>query len=165
MTDITTTPAPTGTANKVNVALRYLGSNATGGLTVFVVLGLLSPEQQVEVLKSAHQMYDATYAFVGAAANIWYILFPIIALYLGKMGIDASGVGSMVDRVFALAKAGNRQAQIAIVKAAAAPELGTQAIVNPVLAPAPETPGNVVASAAVAATLPAPPAPVNAPQP
>jgi hypothetical protein len=51
MTDTTTTPAPTGTANKVNVALRYLGSNATGGLTVFVVLGLLTPEQQVDLQK------------------------------------------------------------------------------------------------------------------
>jgi hypothetical protein len=150
MTDTTTTPAPTGTANKVNVALRYLGSNATGGLTVFVVLGLLTPEQQVDILKNAHAMYDATYAFIGAAANIWYIVFPIIAGLLLKMGVDSSGIGNMVDRVFALAKAGNKDAQIAIVKAAAAPELGTKAIINPVLAPEPATPGNVVATPAAA---------------
>ena len=150
MTDTTTTPAPTGTANKVNVALRYLGSNATGGLTVFVVLGLLTPEQQVDILKNAHAMYDATYAFIGAAANIWYIVFPIIAGLLLKMGVDSSGIGNMVDRVFALAKAGNKDAQIAIVKAAAAPERGTKAIINPVRAPEPATPGNVVATPAAA---------------
>lgn len=152
------TPAPTGTANKVNVALRYLGSNATGGLTVFVVLGMLTPEQQVDILKNAHAMYDATYAFIGAAANIWYIVFPIIAAWLLKMGVDSSSVGSMMDRLFALAKAGNKQAQVAIVTAAASPALGTQAIINPALAPVPETPGNVVVNVAAAAQQPVPPA-------
>lgn len=157
MTDINVPAKPvTDTPNKINTALRYLGSNATGGLTVFVMLGMLSPEQQVEILKSAHAMYDATYAFVGAAANIWYIVFPIAAMYLAKMGVDASGIGNMVDRVFALAKAGNKEAQVAIVSAAASPDLGTKAIINPVLAPAPETPGNVVVSVQAAAQV-APP--------
>jgi hypothetical protein len=119
-------------------------------LPPFVLLGLLTPEQQVDILKNAHAMYDATYAFIGAAANIWYIVFPIIAGLLLKMGVDSSGIGNMVDRVFALAKAGNKDAQIAIVKAAAAPELGTKAIINPVLAPEPATPGNVVATPAAA---------------
>lgn len=153
MTDTTSTPAPTGTAHKVNVAFRYLGSNATGGLTVFVMLGMLSPEQQVEILKSASTMYDATYTFVGAAANIWYIVFPILAVWLGKMGIDSSGIGNMVDRVFALAKAGNVEAKVAIVTAAASPDLGTKAIINPDLAPSPATPGNVVVSAQAAAQI------------
>lgn len=161
MTNTVTTPAaaPTGTAHKVNVALRYLGSNATGGLTVFVILGLLTPEQQVDILKNAHAMYDATYAFVGAAANIWYIVFPIMAGLLLKMGVDSSGIGTMMNNLFELAKAGNKDAQIAIVKAAAAPELGTQAIINPALAPLPATPGNVVVNVAAAAQQPVPPPP------
>lgn len=113
-------PAPMmGTGNKINVALRYLGSNATGGLTVFVVLGMLTPDQQVEILKSAHQMYDASYAFVGAAANIWYIVFPIIAVWLGKLGVNSSGFGAMMDRVFAAAKSGNKEAQVVIAAATA----------------------------------------------
>lgn len=161
MTDTTTVPAVkpvSETANKFNVALRYLGSNVTGGMTVFVVLGVLTPEQQVDILKNAHAMYDATYAFVGAAANIWYIVFPIAAVYLGKLGIDASGFGAMVGRVFAAAKAGNQAAKEVIVSAAASPAIGTTAIVNPTLAASPATPGNVVVSAAAAATLPPAPA-------
>lgn len=162
MTDTTTSPAPTGTANKVNVALRYLGSNATGGLTVFVVLGLLSPEQQVDILKNAHAMYDATFALVGAAANIWYIIFPLIAGMLLKMGVDASNVGNMMNRLFALAKAGNIEAKVAIVNAAASPAIGTQAIVNPELAPLAATAGNIVATpAAVPTALPQNPAPAS----
>jgi hypothetical protein len=156
MTDTTNVPAVkpvSETTNKVNVALRYLGSNITGGMTVFVMLGVLTPEQQVDILKNAHAMYDATYAFVGAAANIWYIVFPIAAVYLGKLGIDASGFGAMIGRVFAAAKAGNQEAKVAIVNAAASPELGTKAIINPELAPSPATPGNVVVNATAAAQV------------
>lgn len=166
MTD-TTTPAPsapTETKHKLNVALRYLGSNATGGLTVFVALGMLTPDQQVEILKSAHTMYESTYAFVGAAANIWYIVFPIIAFWLAKLGVNASGIGAMVDNVFALAKAGNVQAKVAIVNAAASPAIGTQAVVNPSLSSLGATAGNVVAAPELAPPPP-PPVPPTAPAP
>jgi hypothetical protein len=166
MADTTTTPAvkpATDTGNKINAALRYLGSNATGGLTVFVILGFLTPEQQVEILKSAHQMYDATYSFVGAAANIWYIVAPAAAIYLAKIGIDSSGFVSMMNRIFAAAKAGNLEAKVAIVNAAASPAIGTQAIVNPELAPLAATSTNVVSTpAAVPASLPQNPAPAMA---
>lgn len=161
MTD-TSAPKPVAISenkNKVNVALRYLGSNATGGLAVFVALGTLSPDQQVTILKSANQMYEATYAFAGAAANIWYIVFPIIAIWLGKLGVSASGIGTMMDRVFALAKSGNLDAKVAIINAAASKEIGTQAIVNPELAPLAATANNVVVTpAAVPASLPENPA-------
>ena len=163
MSDTTTPAKPvTDTSNKINTALRYLGSNATGGLTVFVVLGMLTPDQQVEILKNARQMYEASYAFVGAAANIWYIVFPIIAALLAKAGINSSGFGVMMDKVFTAARSGNVQAKVAIVNAAASPAIGTQAIVNPELAPLASTAGNVVSTpAAVPAALPqnlAPPA-------
>lgn len=138
--------APTETKHKLNVALRYLGSNATGGLAVFVALGTLSPDQQVTILKSANQMYEASYAFVGAAANIWYIVFPIVGVWLAKLGWNASSVGTMMDNIFAMAKAGNIDAKVAIVKAAASPDIGTQGLVNPTLAALPSTPGNVVAA-------------------
>lgn len=155
-------PAPTETKHKLNVAMRYLGSNATGGLFVFVALGTLTPDQQVSILKSANQMYEATYAFAGAAANIWYIVFPIVAVWLGRMGINASGVGAMVDNVFKMAKAGNLEAKVALVNAAASPAIGTQAIVNPELAPLGATAGNVVSTpAAVTQALPQNPAPAS----
>lgn len=148
---VTTAPVKpvTETTNKFNVALRYLGSNATGGLAVFVALGTLSPDQQLEILSSAKVMYESTYAFVGAFANIWYIVFPILALWLGKMGVDASGVGTMMAKVFAMAKAGNLDAKVAIVNAAASREIGSQGVVNPELAALPSTAGNVVAAPAL----------------
>lgn len=164
MTDTTVPKPATETAHKINVALRYLGSNATGGLTVFVVLGMLTPDQQVEILKSAHTMYESTYAFAGAAANIWYIVFPIVAVWLGKLGVNASGIGAMMDNVFKMAKAGNVDAKVAIVNAAASPEIGTQAVVNPSLAPLAATAGNVVAAPELAPPAPAP-VPPTAPAP
>lgn len=167
MADTTTTPAVkpvTDTGNKVNVALRYLASNATGGLAVFVAIGTLTPDQQVSLLKSANTIYNSSRDIVGAFANIWYIVFPIAAVWLGKMGVSSAGIGNMMDRVFAMAKSGNLDAKVAIVNAAASPAIGTQAIVNPELAPLAATSTNVVSTpAAVPASLPQNPAPAVAP--
>lgn len=146
MSIMTTPTPPTDTGNKVLVAFRYLGANATGALTLFVALGTLTPDQQVQILKSANTIYNSSKDIVGAAANIWYIVFPILALWLGKMGVNASGFGTMMDKVFAAAKAGNKDAQVAIVTAAASPDLGTKAIINPMLAAEPSTPVTVAAS-------------------
>ena len=67
-----------------------------------------------------------------------------------------------MDNIFALAKAGNVQAKVAIVNAAASPAIGTQAIVNPELAPLGATAGNVVSTpAAVTQALPQNPAPAS----
>lgn len=152
----------TDTGNKINVALRYLGSNVTGGLAVFVALGTVSPDQQVEILKSAHAMYQASHDFVGAAANIWYIVFPILAVWLGKMGVNSSGFGVMMDKVFAAAKSGNLDAKLALVNAAASKDIGTQAVVNPSLAPLAASAGNVVARPELAPPAPVPVAPLAA---
>jgi len=154
MTDTSTAvKAPSETTNKVVVAMRYLASNATGGLAVFVALGTLSPDQQVVILKSANTIYSSTQDIVGAFANIWYIVFPILAIYLGKLGVSSSGIGATMDKLFAMAKAGNLEAKVAIVTAAASPELGTKAIINPDLAPSPATPDNVVVSPEAAAAV------------
>jgi hypothetical protein len=137
----------TDTANKVNVALRYLGSNATGALTLAVALGSLSPDQSALIISKIHVMYQATQDFVGAFASIWYIVFPIIAAWLMKMGVNSSGFGNMMDRIFAAAKAGNVDAKVAIVNAAASPEIGSTGVVNPAMAANPATSANVVSSA------------------
>lgn len=147
-TDINAKSAPTDLPNKINTALRYAGSNVSGGLMIFVVLGAMTPEQSATVIAKMHVMYQATQDFVGAFASIWYIIFPVISAWLLKMGVNSSGFGVMMDKVFAAAKAGNKDAAVALVSAAASPAIGTTSIVNPALAPEPKTPANVVASAA-----------------
>lgn len=86
---------------------RYLGQNVLGGLTVFVVLGTISPEQAQDILKNVNVMYEATRSFVGAFANIWYIVFPIAALWLGKIGISTNGFGGFMERLLKTAQSGN----------------------------------------------------------
>lgn len=143
-----TTTSPTvvtDTSNKINASLRYLASNVSAGLAVLVVLGSLSPENSAAIIANLHKMYSATQDFVGAFANIWYIVFPLISGWLLKMGVNSSGFGTMMDKVFAAAKSGNVDAQLAIVNAAASKELGTEGIVNPALAANPATAPLVVA--------------------
>jgi hypothetical protein len=138
--------SPTDTSNKVATALRYLGSNATGALAVFFALGTLDPAQQQQILSSAHIIYQSTHDLIGAFANIYYIVFPILGIYLAKLGVNSSGFGSMMDKIFAAAKAGNVDAKVAIVTAAASKDIGSAGVVNPALAANPATPSNVVAS-------------------
>lgn len=143
----TTTPAPiTDTGNKAKAALRYVGSNVSGGLMIFVVLGAMSPDQSAIIIAKMHVMYQATQDFVGAFASIWYIIFPIISGMLLKMGINSSGFGAMMDKVFAAAKSGDEGAKVAILNAAASKEIGTTAVINPEMAKLPATSDNVVSS-------------------
>lgn len=135
------------TSNKTNVAARYAFSNLFGGATVLMVLAGLPPEKAQSVMTNLHVMYADTQGFIGAFANIWYVVFPIASVWLARIGINSSGFGAMVEKVLAAAKAGDLEAQKTIISAAAAPELGTRAIINPVLAPDPSTPSTVVASA------------------
>lgn len=143
----------TETTNKVNAALRYVASNVSGGLMIFVVLGAMTPEQSASVLANMHKMYSATQDFIGAFANIWYIVFPIASAWLLKMGVNSSGFGSMMDKIFAAAKAGDPDAKRTIINAAASPDIGTTAIINPDIAPDPKTADNVVSSPQAAAAI------------
>jgi hypothetical protein len=146
MSDTTQTSGTTEVRNKVNAASRYAGTYASGALTIFVALGTFSPDQQQQILHSAHQMYVATQEFIGAAANIWYIVFPVIAIWLGKAGVDSSGFKNMMDKIFSAAQGGSRDAALTIIKAAAAPQIGTKAIINPMLSSPNDTPPQVAAS-------------------
>jgi hypothetical protein len=137
----------TETNNKVQAATRYSGVYASGALTIFMTLGSFDPDQQQKILASIHTMYTSLHDFIGAASNLWYIIFPVIAIWLAKIGVSSSGFGSMMDRIFQAAQAGDRQARLTILNAAASPSLGTQGIVNKSLAPDPSTAANIVASA------------------
>lgn len=152
--------APSNTKNAVTIASRYAGVFGLGSVGVFMFLGTFTPDQQTQILHSAHVMYTSLQTFVGAAADIWFIVFPAIAVWLTKIGIDSGKIGNVVNRIFDLARAGNLEAKVALVNAASSPEIGTQAIVNPELAPLAATAGNVVSTpAAVPAALPQNPAP------
>lgn len=109
--------ATTETKNKVNVAARYVGSNALGALTLAAALAGMPTEQAHQIVDGLQKMYEATQDFVGAFAGVWFIIFPIIASLLAKLGIDASGFGAMVGKVLAAAKAGDANAQAQVVQA------------------------------------------------
>lgn len=153
-------PAPTDTTNKVKTGGRYATVFGMGSVAIFMFLGTFPPDQQTEVLKSANVMYESLRSFIGAAADIWFIVFPGLAIWLTKMGIDAGAIGNAVNRVFALAKAGNLEAKVALVNAAGSPDIGSRGVVNAELAPLAATSGNVVATPA--ALPPAPPNPAPA---
>lgn len=139
-------PAPvTETRNKANVATRYAGTFGSGALMVLFALGGLDPDAQKKVLDSIHLIVADTKEIIGAAGNIWYIVWPVIGGLLARMGVNASGFKAMMDKIFAAAQAGNKDAAVTIIKAAAAPQLGTQAIINPVLSRE-DTPATVAAS-------------------
>jgi hypothetical protein len=150
-------PAPTDTTNKVKTGSRYATVFSMGGMAIFMFLGTFSPDQQASILESANLMYESLRTFIGAAADIWFIVFPVIAAVLTKWGIDAGGIGNAVNRVFALAKAGNLEAKVALVNAASSPDIGSRGVVNAELAPLAATSGNVVSTPA--ALPPAPPNP------
>jgi len=137
----------TDTTNKANAAARYVGSNFSGALMLMAVLAGLPPDKAQSVLTSLHAIYAALQDMIGAFSNIWYIVFPVISAYLLKVGVNSSGFGVMMDKILTAAKAGNIDAAKSIVTAAASPEIGTKGVINPVLAPDPSTPSNVVASA------------------
>lgn len=140
-------PVSTDTTNKVNTAARYVGSNLSGALMLMAVLAGLPSEKAQTVLVNLHAIYASLQDVVGAFSNIWYIVFPIVSGLLLKVGVNSSGFGVMMDKILTAAKAGNLDAQRSIVSAAASKEIGTEAIINPVLAPDPATPSTVVASA------------------
>ena len=152
MADLTISgPATTGqvtdTKNKANAAARYLGSNFSGGFMLLAVLAGLPPEKSQSVVVSLHAIYVSLQDVVGQFSNVWYVVFPVISGWLMKVGVNSSGFGVMMDKILTAAKSGNIEAAKTIVSAAASPEIGTKGIVNPVLAPAPDTPPTVVASA------------------
>lgn len=159
VTTLPATPAPTDTTNKVKTGSRYATVFGMGSMAIFMFLGTFPPDQQASILKSANVMYESLRTFIGAAADIWFIVFPVIAIWLGKMGVDAGGIGNAVNRVFALAKGGNLEAKLALVNAASSPQIGTRAIVNPELAPLAASANNVVATpSAVTQSMPQNPA-------
>ena len=137
--------------NTANIITRYAGSNVSGALILAATLAGLPPEKSQAVMNSLHTIYADVHDIIGAFANIWYIVFPVVSIWLARLGINSSKIGPVMDRFLKTALSGNtaeaREAKVAIVNAAATPALGTAAIVNPTLAADPATPSNVVRTA------------------
>lgn len=151
--------ASTELQNKLNTAYRYAGTTGGTLLTVLGAFAFLSPEQIVEVKAQIDVLNTSLLTAYGALTKMWIILGPIGIAVLAKMGWNSSGIQALGEKLFSIAKHDDKAKEV-LVTAAAAPEMGTTAIVNPTMAASPATPSNVVVSAAVAAQLP--PAPVPA---
>lgn len=106
--------------NKTNVATRYVASNAAGAMGLLMILAGMPQDQAATLLSSLNSMNAALYDFIGAFSSAWYIAFPVVSVWLGKMGVDASGFGAMINKVLAAAKAGNVAAQVQVVQSAGA---------------------------------------------
>lgn len=149
-------------ANKLNAALRYGGSNAAMLFTVMGVFSLLTPDQIVSLKTQIDVLQQSVMTAYGALTKMWIILGPIAAIWLAKVGMNSSTVQAMAGKLLGIAKndpAKSQEAKEALITAAASPDIGTKAIINPTLAASPATPGNVVVSAAAAAAHTVPPAP------
>lgn len=145
--------ANTELQNKLSAAKRY---GSTAGATLLTVLGALSfltPEQIVEVKAQVDVLNQSIVTAYGALTKMWIILGPVGVAVAAKLGWNSSGVQALAGKLLDIAKTDDKAKEV-LVTAAASPEIGTQAIINPSLAPSPATPDNVVVSASAAATLP-----------
>lgn len=153
--------ANTELQNKLASAYRYAGTTGATALTVLGALSFLDAQQIAEIKAQVDIFNQSVVTAYGALTKMWLILGPIAILVAGKIGWNSSSVQSLAAKLLGIAKNDDKAKEV-LVTAAASPDIGTQAIVNPALAASPATPGNVVASAAVAAQLPPAPAPAPA---
>ena len=154
-------PAITESRNKLNALLRYAGTSGGTLLTIMGVFSLLSPEQIVDVKQQIEIFNNSIVSAYGALTKMWIILGPVAIAFLAKAGWNSSTVQAMTSKLLGIATntsnlAAAQAARVELVKAAASPAIGTQAIVNSALAADPATPANVVVSAAAASSIKTP---------
>lgn len=145
--------ANTELQNKMSAAKRYAGTAGATLLTVLGALSFLTPEQIAEVKTQVDVLNQSMITAYGALTKMWIILGPVGVAVAAKLGWNSSGVQALAGKLLDIAKNDDKAKEV-LVTAAASPDIGTQAIINPSLAPSPATPSNVVVSASVAASLP-----------
>lgn len=84
---------------QVNAALRHGGTAAGTLVTIFTVLGVLSPEQSADVIAAVHQITDGLQQVVGGASKIILIVGPIIAGFAAKGAVNAASLRSILTRI------------------------------------------------------------------
>lgn len=150
--------ANTELQNKLSSLKRYAGTSGATLLTVLGALSFLDVQQIAEVKAQVDILNQSILTAYGALTKMWIILGPVGIAVAAKLGWNSSGVQDLAAKLFGIAKNSadpkSQEAREALVSAAASPAIGTQAIINPMLAPSPATPSNVVVSASVAANLP-----------
>ena len=95
--------ADTETGNKLNAGLRYAGTSAATIFTMMGALAILSPDQIAQLSIAVHQLNDSILSAYGALTKMWVILGPIAALYLGKVGVQSSGVKAIAEKLLHIA--------------------------------------------------------------
>lgn len=143
--------ADTEFGNKLNAALRYGGASAGTLFTIFGTLQFVSPEQAQDLITQVHVLNDSVLTMYGALTKMMVILGPMGVMVAGYFGVKSSSVKELAGKLLRIAanKAAPEQAleaKVAIVNAAASPDIGSQGVVNKELASNPQTAGNVVAA-------------------
>lgn len=142
--------ASTELQNKFSALKRY-GVTAGGtALTIMAVLQLLSPEQVTEIKAQAEILNQSIITGYGALTKMWIIAGPVAVGFAVKMGWNSSSVQALAGKLLGIAKNDQdpkaTEAKVALVNAAASPDIGSQGVVNKELAANPLTAGNVVAA-------------------
>lgn len=143
--------ADTEFGNKLNAALRYGGASAGTMIGVFGAMQFVTPEQAQELVVQVHVLNESVLTMYGALSKMMVILGPMGVVVAGYFGIKSSSVKELAGKLLRIAanKASPEQAleaKVAIVNAAASPQIGSQGVVNKELASNPQTAGNVVAA-------------------
>lgn len=103
---------------QVNAVLRHAVTAGGSVITVFTILGLVSPEQAQAIVAGMQDVTNGLQQAIGGIYKIGAIAGPVIVAvataYAGKSG----SVGSLLQILFAKAASGNTEAQAGIVKAA-----------------------------------------------
>lgn len=133
------------------------GRNYAGQIIAFAGgIGVMSAAQQKGLTDALVEIGNGVSMVFHGASSAWTILAvvaaPIVGPLLARWASNSAKVESQAAAVKAAVEDPNtaisKEAKVAIVSAAASPEIGTTAIVNPELAAEPATPGNVVSTKA-----------------
>lgn len=137
--------------NKLSALKRYGVTAAGGALTIAGVLQLLTPEQIVELKAQADILNQSIMTGYGALTKMWIIIGPVMIGMAARLGWQSSSIKALAGKLLGIATndadaKGATVAKVALVNAAASPDIGSQGVVNQQLAANPATAGNVVAA-------------------
>ena len=138
-------------SNKMYSALRYGGTAVGAVFTVMAALSLLSVDQVAQLKGDVETLKTSIVTGYGALIDMWIVLGPVAIGVAAKLGWNSSSVKAMAGKLFNIAKndddpAKATEAKVALVNAAASPEIGSQGVVNPEMAANPATSDNVVSA-------------------
>lgn len=136
--------------DKLKSAGAEVVKSTASGLAFVVALGGLPKDKADAILLNLQSAADALYQLVGAVSNLWILIVPLVVTVVARMGWTGADAKVLVGRALAQATKPTpdaEDAKVALVSAAASPEIGSRGVVNARLAANPATPANVVASA------------------